>query len=97
MIMVGADGKEIITCPVCNAPLEIAPMEGFPRSRFAYEITHKKDGTPIKNLETEGAFLGTVELGWCPTCQEHITVLDDLCEQPQEWAKLPKWNGEKPQ
>jgi hypothetical protein len=81
---------ETITCD-CGAALETVPMEGSERSRFAFEITHKRDGRPIKDLESKGAVLGVLELGWCDNCQHHAAIMDTI-DDPQEWAALPKWH-----
>jgi hypothetical protein len=82
---------EVGTCHKCDGPLDTVPMGTSDRSMFSFAMTHRKDGTPIKHLDTEGPFLGTLELGWCPTCEEYTAILDSMCDQPEEWKKLPKW------
>jgi hypothetical protein len=83
---------EIATC-TCGHELQTVEMidKGVAqRSRFAFAMTHKKDGTPIRHLATKGAFLGVMELGWCEICQHHVAVLDST-EDKKYWASLPKW------
>lgn len=90
---------EEVTCEKCGGELFPCPMElkngvVTERSIFAYAITHKKDGTPIKDLDTKGAFLGILELGWCGRCEKHSIILDSMDDDPKGWAKLPKWERE---
>lgn len=79
---------EVMTCK-CGAVLHEVPTTTRPRSRFAFEITHKRDGTPIKDLATKGAHLGVVELGWCEVCEDYCAVIDSE-DDPKVWSELPK-------
>lgn len=65
-------------------------MKDSERSRFRFEMTHHKDGTPIKDLETKGPFLGIVELGRCSRCGQYQVVID-CADNPEEWVKLAPW------
>lgn len=78
----------------CGSVLEEVPIEGSARSRFSFPMTHKRDGTPIKDLGTKGPFLGVAELGWCATCEDYFLILDTE-DDPEAWSKLPKLH--KPQ
>ena len=77
-------GHELETVPVVENSVKRE------RAQFAFALTHKKDGTPIKHLATKGAFLGIMELGWCEVCQHHSLVLDST-DDKEFWASLPKW------
>lgn len=61
------------------------------RAQFAYALTHKKNGAPIRDLETKGPMLGIIELGWCDVCQHHCAILDST-DDKEYWASLPKWH-----
>ena len=92
------DGEpdEVATCG-CGAELETCPVadKGVTRERaqFAFAMTHRRDGTPIRHLDTKGAMLSILELGWCGVCEKHVVVLDST-DDKEYWASLPKW--EKP-
>lgn len=86
---------EEIRCMDCGGELDAVPLEGLDgESRFRFNVTHRKDGTPIANLPTAGAFLGTIELGHCRACGNEQAVLDSLGDDPEAWAKLPAWEIE---
>jgi hypothetical protein len=79
-------------CNKCNSNLQSVITEGHKegRTRFAFNISHKKDGTPIKDLETKGALLGVIELAYCQVCDDYEALID--CTEDQEfWSSLPKW------
>jgi hypothetical protein len=87
------EADEIATCK-CGAELSSVPVceHGVTRERtqFAFAMTHRKDGSPIKHLKERGAFLAVIELAWCDTCQQHMVVLDST-EDKAFWSSLPKW------
>lgn len=69
---------ETIQCS-CSGELEFVPMEGSSvGARFAFDITHKRNGEPIKNLETKGPFLGVIIVVKCTSCKEYSTVFDTV-------------------
>lgn len=85
---------EVAKCD-CGEGLDAQEMDDgagklLERSRFAFAMTHKRDGTPIRDLETKGAVLMILELGWCPACQKHCVVIDSTDDR-EYWASLPKW------
>lgn len=81
---------EYPACVDCAGPLAMVPCESDTRCRFAFSMTHRRDGTPIKHLDTKGAFLGIIELGWCASCEKHTAVLDST-DDAAYWNSLPKW------
>ena len=87
---------EEIRCDKCGGELDAIPIDGANgESRFAFAMTHRRDGSPIGNLNQHGAFLGTIEATQCRACECKQAVIDSLDDEPEEWKKLPKWHKQQ--
>jgi hypothetical protein len=83
--------SEEIRCKECGGELDALAHSENGESRFAFAVTHRRDGSVVKN-----PLYATIEAAQCRQCGRQEAVIDSLCDDGKEeaiWASLPKWHS----